>query len=930
MDIKKRNYIAAAIVLLLLVGAVSGALYLYNEKLRTDITLTTFDTLHEMLDQQAFNLKARFRTDIRSAKNLAKTTRYFPNDDKKSVSMLDELRKDTNFDHILLTDLTGKGVSNNGTAVDISIYSYFQEALAGQSKLYAPLPSVVDSCIVLPVSTPVYVDGKVQGVLCGLYNVSDINNLLLSTHKGQSVTYITDSKGNILVRPTEATAPLANQFDKNNLLHRMDKAKFYKYDDRAAITAKMQAGKTGYAIFNVDGESQMMVYIPLNIHDWYIFMIVPETVVTGREKEISNKALLLTAGIVAALLLFAAYILWSQQRANRERLAHTAELERLAYYDALTGLPNLLRFKLLAQELLKQNPKQTFVMAKFDILNFKVINEMFGYEVGNAVLREAATQMQETGRQLGCDQLILARVNADEFILLDEFKTDMQDLHNRTTQFQQQLLEKTTALLGAHRVEFRYGRYLPDPSDYNVDDMIEKVNLAHRIAKRKKSATVCDFDESFKRQILRETELINRMDAALQAEDFKVFLQPKFSLKSERVVGAEALVRWQEKEGGLISPGDFIPLFERNGAIVQLDMYMYERVCRLLREWLDEGRPVVPISVNLSRLHLQNSRLVQELADLAERYQIPKHLIEIELTESVIYDNEEKLQELLKKLHTVGFMLSMDDFGTGYSSLGLLKDLRVDVIKIDRSFFTGNKHIGRAKSVIESVMQMAKKLNIQTVAEGVEEKEHIDFLKEVGCNIVQGFYYARPLPAEEFYTVYGDILSDMREEHAHAATVSKELLEGFLPYSANHLLHASMRQMLQQRHGEESMQDVLYESGKAAAVSYVQAHETPDVAADNRHGRLERLLSGCGIAAEMPLEGALAGETFSLHIQRLQHAAAGQGFDDGMQYESGFVAGLVSLCTGVSYEVKACIGEGKGYCCITLTSAHERSGALLT
>ncbi|MEG0229030.1 MAG: EAL domain-containing protein, partial [Oscillospiraceae bacterium] len=210
-------------------------------------------------------------------------------------------------------------------------------------------------------------------------------------------------------------------------------------------------------------------------------------------------------------------------------------------------------------------------------------------------------------------------------------------------------------------------------------------------------------------------------------------------------------VRWQKPDGILVSPSEFIPIFENNGFITKLDMYMFEQVCKIIKGWIDLNLPVIHISVNFSRNHLLNYNFINELIEISEKYHVPRKYIEIELTETVIFENEELIEAVLHKIHSAGFTFSMDDFGTGYSSLGLLKNLPVDVIKIDRSFFTNSKYIARANYVVESVMIMAKKLNIYTVAEGIEEIEQIDFLKKIGCDIVQGFYYAKPMPADDFY-----------------------------------------------------------------------------------------------------------------------------------------------------------------------------------
>jgi FOG: EAL domain len=237
---------------------------------------------------------------------------------------------------------------------------------------------------------------------------------------------------------------------------------------------------------------------------------------------------------------------------------------------------------------------------------------------------------------------------------------------------------------------------------------------------------------------------------ALKNEEFKVFLQPKYLLKDETIGGAEALVRWINNGKTVSTPNIFIPIFEQTRFILKFDMYMFENVCKLIRTWIDENKKLVTVSVNFSRLHFANKNFVNDLCSIADKYSVPHNLLEIEITESAVISNISALEEILNELHKQNFTFSIDDFGTGYSSLGMLKDISVDVIKIDKSFFDKCESDERARMVIDSVMKMTKPLKICTVAEGIEEKVYIDFLKKIGCDMVQGFYYSKPIPAEEF------------------------------------------------------------------------------------------------------------------------------------------------------------------------------------
>ena len=244
--------------------------------------------------------------------------------------------------------------------------------------------------------------------------------------------------------------------------------------------------------------------------------------------------------------------------------------------------------------------------------------------------------------------------------------------------------------------------------------------------------------------------IVNSMKSALENHEFVVFYQPKYGLSDNQIAGAEALVRWKHPERGMISPGEFIPVFERNGFITKLDYYVWEQTCIQLRKWMDEGKNPLPISVNLSRISLYNKDIVNVICNLVDSYRIPRRLFQVELTESAYNTNPKAVQDMMQRLREEGFYILMDDFGSGYSSLNVLKDIVVDVLKMDMKFFAGDDREGRGENIMAAVIRMAKWLNMPVVAEGVERIEQVEFLRSIGCEYVQGYYFAKPMPVEEY------------------------------------------------------------------------------------------------------------------------------------------------------------------------------------
>ena len=250
-------------------------------------------------------------------------------------------------------------------------------------------------------------------------------------------------------------------------------------------------------------------------------------------------------------------------------------------------------------------------------------------------------------------------------------------------------------------------------------------------------------------RIVAEQQIENIMESALEKGEFELYLQPKCDFITGEILGAESLVRWNH-EDRVIRPDEFIALFERNGFILKLDMFILEEAVRHLAKWKANGMPIVPLAVNFSRLHLNDSRLIPQMRRITAQYNVPNQLIEAEITESVIFNNLERAQEVVAGLHLYGFPVAMDDFGSGYSSLNVLKELKFDSIKLDKEFLSGFEENPRAQKVIEGAISMIKTLGVKVVTEGVESREQADFLRKCGADLAQGYFFSRPVTVSTF------------------------------------------------------------------------------------------------------------------------------------------------------------------------------------
>lgn len=415
-------------------------------------------------------------------------------------------------------------------------------------------------------------------------------------------------------------------------------------------------------------------------------------------------------------------------------------VDYLATYDELTGIYNKQAFYAKTKEMLLDNPDKNFDLLRINIERFKVLNDLFGESTGDKLLRYIGKFLKEINLPL----CVSGRLYADNFVVCYEAgKGDSRRMINTL-----QMVADSFAI--NNRTILSFGLYRIDDKTLPVSVMCDRANMALWKAKGNFKNPYCEYDEKMRQQVLKEQKIINAMEMAIQNKEFTLYLQPKYDIEKGTIIGAEALVRWISLENGFISPGDFIPVFENNGFVYEVDKFIWEESCRYLRKWLDEGREVHPISVNVSRIDLYVPKLVQHLVDLREKYQLPSQYLELEITESAYTEDPEQIITITRQLREAGFVILMDDFGTGYSSLNMLKDIQIDVLKLDMGFLKSSDYSAKGGNILTAILKMAESLKMQTIAEGVETKEQVEFLKSIGCKYVQGFYYSKPLPVGEF------------------------------------------------------------------------------------------------------------------------------------------------------------------------------------
>ena len=424
------------------------------------------------------------------------------------------------------------------------------------------------------------------------------------------------------------------------------------------------------------------------------------------------------------------------------------KMYQLAYIDQLTGLGNFEKMKLDKKVILKENKKK-YILAVVDIDKLKLINEMMSFEYGSEILIVVAQKI----RECLMPNEVVYRLGNDLFAILLFSQGEEKDTNRLMGLFDE--LSDYYIANHKHALTFSCGVYQINETDHDLTRCIDSANIARLAGKSHSHNSCIVFDHAMLNRMREIKEIENEMKQAFEEEQLKIYLQPKYRIQPyNRLEGAEALVRWIHPTKGMIAPDKFVSVLENNGNIPQLDLYIFEQVCKQMRIWLDKGITFVPISINISRITLLGQlNFIEEIEAIAKKYEIDHSLLDLEILESVSFGEQGALTNFLRKIRAHGFKISMDDFGSGYSSLGLLKDMPIDALKLDRSFFADwekKAMTSREASVVSSILQMAQGLGVATIAEGVEEEYQVNFLRQMGCDLIQGYYFSKPLSVNAF------------------------------------------------------------------------------------------------------------------------------------------------------------------------------------
>ncbi len=546
-----------------------------------------------------------------------------------------------------------------------------------------------------------------------------------------SLSLVIDQQGQVLMSHPTAS--------RNNTFEVLEESLPDKRFSKEQMYRNIKDGKGGIFGYIYDGKQRFLSYYPVGYNGWYAVAILPEVSFAQKIKSLVFMSLVWCVSILVVLGFLLAFILRQQHKS-------TKELYEMGFVDPLLKTDNLNAFRLKFPTALADWKAQNIPLALVlvNINQFKAVNDMYGFEQGDQVLKQVSKALQSelTPGELFC------RLSADVFLLL-LVCPDREELGRRVDKMVLQAGRVCVAEKEGLPLSLTGGIYVVE-EEVPFYIMLDRANLAWASAKQRAGSNYAFYDSAYLRQLVTEKRIESTMERALADQEFKLYLQPKYDFKTGRIISAEALVRWQQDKQGMIPPDWFIPVFERNGFVLKLDWYMLRHTVQLLKRWQEQGAPMVTIGVNFSRLHLENPKFTDELVRITDQAGVAHEFIEVELTESVVFGNLERMKHVIDSLHAAGFSVAMDDFGAGYSSLNVLKNLDFDCVKLDKEFLAKGEGNPRQRQIISGLVSMVKELGCRVVAEGVETQEQAEFLRSIGCDMAQGYFYSRPLPAKEF------------------------------------------------------------------------------------------------------------------------------------------------------------------------------------
>lgn len=665
-------------------------------------------------------IKNKFDLLTSFSNNITKEEMSYP---KEIAELFSDIVKSNNLKTIDIITPDGTLFTNTGQTSNVSDREYFKKSMNGENFVSEIVISKIDSKKTNIFSVPIFDNNEVIGVLTASVLTEEfVKDISLSSSTKLGFTFIIDKNGDLIAHENSFYFPIENF----NLFNISNIENYSNYFNLEILKENIENLTNGYIEIYYNDELYYLYYTKLDYSNWWLLTPIPYKSIKNTYSYIIDTTRIIDIVIIMLFLILFAVTL-NKERKNYNRL------KSIAYKDSITNGKNDLFLKENIHILIKKDYNYAF--CSLEVTNIKNIINMIGATKSNFLLKEIYTYIYDL---LDNDEVVVHSYSG-EFKLLIRYNT-LKDFTKRIDSINFSNIDED--------IKFKIGIYLIDKSNINFENMCLYSNIAKEAIIDNNHNKYFIYNTKLYQKELYKINLEHDIKVGIENKEFKSWFQPKYGKDGKTIIGAEALVRWY-KYGSIISPYIFVPICERTGLIKELDQLLFEDICKNIRSWINQNKKVVPISINLSRAYIDKSNFINILEEYIKIYKIPKNLIQLEITESSLIENEEKLKQNISLLRKKGFKILLDDFGVGYSSIKTISDVQFDTLKIDKSFID---EIGSKKweNIIKYTVNLAHNLGMDVIAEGIETKEQYLFLLNCNCNMFQGYYFNKPLSAKAF------------------------------------------------------------------------------------------------------------------------------------------------------------------------------------
>lgn len=732
-NVNNKNKIQFNIVLCFILVLILG-IGVYTKKLIDKTEEQNQAHIKEVTVQTANNISSKFDIYFRELRYIKKN--IIENDvlsDETKKNLLTYKMDEQVFKDIIIVDNQGYGIKSNEKNVYIGDTEYFKTIRKSTiATVSEPQNNQIFGNNSVIYSIPIKKNSENIGFILG---VSDsqilVDKLSTGVYGDKGESYIINKNKKVIF------SKYKNQINRNidDVLHDINSLNdmLNKNQDIYGDTQE------GTVIKSSDKENIYIGFSKIpNTNNWYVINSVPENNILQNSKSITQILVVIIISIVITFIIIGIYFFKMQQR-----------LKQTAFKDKITNINNYEKFLLDSSNFIKSKRRNKgLLLFCFDIDKFKIINDIHGYETGEMVLKSIGKNLKDHFSS----KSVYGRITGDIFVLLVESEQTKKEIKNIAEIICKDIvsIEDPENLEYSFNIQTCIGVYIVQEDDVDINKIVANADVARIKSKEEPYNQYVIFDENMRSELKLTAKLEKDLYSSIENKELEIYYQPKFNINSDSIVGAEALIRWNHSSMGLISPMKFIPIAEKNRFINKIGSWVFEEVCRNIRECIDEGIDVVPISVNISRVELYQPTLIENFKISIEKYKIDPRLIEIEITETTALNNIQFINSKLSEIKGLGMKVAMDDFGTGNSNLSNLKDIAIDVLKLDRSLLIDIENNDKTEVMVKSIVSLSNNLNMSTVCEGVENISQVDIIRNTGCEVIQGFVFSKPIKNDEY------------------------------------------------------------------------------------------------------------------------------------------------------------------------------------